>query len=168
MRTLSRIWKAFQTLVLILLGVILATVLVLRVNGFQFLTVLSGSMEPELPVGSVIVVQPVGSYDSISVGDDVTFYAGTQGTVVTHRVIDKDPETMTVTTQGIANNAADAPIPYENIIGTVQFDIPVIGFFLTSLSTIQGKAITGIVIVAFLALTFLIPNLFEENEGEEQ
>ena len=44
--------------------------------------VLSGSMEPELPVGSMVFVHQVDPTD-IAMGDNATFYRS-DGAVVTH------------------------------------------------------------------------------------
>ena len=56
--------------------------------GLKTYKVLSGSMEPEYHVGSVVYVEK-SSIDDIEVGDVITFYIN-DNTVVTHRVIDKD------------------------------------------------------------------------------
>ena len=50
--------------------------------------VLSGSMEPDLPVGSMVFVRQVEPTD-ITVGDNATFYRS-DGAVVTHQVYEID------------------------------------------------------------------------------
>lgn len=59
-----------------------------RAFGYTPYTVLSGSMEPELPVGSMVFVHQVDPTD-IAVGDNATFYRS-DGAVVTHQVYGSD------------------------------------------------------------------------------
>ncbi len=136
------------------------SVIVLKASGYQLYTVMSGSMEPVLPVGSVVLVEPA-SYDEIGVGDDITFVVGEQEVVVTHRVIEKDDENQTVTTQGVANDVPDEPIPQEAIIGIVRADIPAIGKALYFLSTMQGKICAGITLLAMMIVSFFIGKITE-------
>ncbi|MBC8091842.1 MAG: signal peptidase I, partial [Pseudonocardia sp.] len=85
---------------LLLLVVLLALLLALAVAvvpaavGGSTLTVLSGSMEPTLPVGSVVVVRPRPPAE-IGTGDVITFLARDPGSdatrVVTHRVVEVLP-----------------------------------------------------------------------------
>lgn len=102
-----------------------------RIFGIRPFVVLSGSMEPEIPTGGVIFVDTNISPDQIHT-DDVITYA-LEDTTVTHRVI---AETVTtVTTKGDANEQADfSPVPREQILGRVLFDIPSLGYLYTKIS----------------------------------
>ena len=66
--------------------------------------VLSGSMEPALSVGDLLIFTEEKNYE---VGDVVVYQSGR--TPVVHRIIALDAETFT--TQGDANNTADGGIP---------------------------------------------------------
>lgn len=124
--------------------------------------VMTPSMEPELPVGSLVLVQPT-AYEDIYIGDDITFVRDQNLTLVTHRVIEKDDKTQFITTQGIANNSADAPVNYQNVVGKVIFHIPYIGYFVIWISTKKGKIICEIIIVAVVAFSILI----SKSESDE-
>ncbi len=124
--------------------------------------VMTGSMEPDLPVGSLLIIKPA-EYDEIKIGDDITFVRDRNLTLVTHRVIAKDDETQKITTQGIANNSADNPTSYGNVVGKVIFSIPYVGYFVIWTSDLKGKIICGIIIVALVALSIL----FSKPESEE-
>jgi len=87
--------------------------------------VLTGSMEPVLPVGSLLVVVPM-SFDELKVGQDITYK--TAGGTVTHRIVAIDQAARTVTTQGLTNNVADTPVTAENIVGRVQLCLPWMGY----------------------------------------
>ena len=53
--------------------------------GYEVYSVTSGSMEPTLPVGSVIYVRPVEP-ETVRAGDIIAFYS--DATVITHRVVE--------------------------------------------------------------------------------
>jgi signal peptidase len=94
-------------------------------NSFQLLTVLSGSMEPALPTGSLILVRPQPDY---IIGDIITWKPSDSESSITHRIISQD-ETGSFLTQGDANNTADPePAKKEQIIGRVLFHLPWLGY----------------------------------------
>lgn len=157
-----RIISIFENIVIALVALLLVAFIVLKATGFQFFVVMSGSMEPILPVGSVVLVQPT-PYDDIQVGDDISFVVGEERITVTHRVIEKDENSNTLTTKGVANNISDDPIPASAVIGKVIFDIPLVGRLLYFLSSLQGKIVAGIVVVAWVIITMLIKQL-EKSE----
>jgi len=66
-----------------LLIVAVLAVVTAALAGWQVETVLSGSMEPAIPVGGVVVTCPVSPED-VQPGDIITFRSG--GHHVTHRV----------------------------------------------------------------------------------
>lgn len=99
--------------------------------GFGIAVVVSGSMEPELSINDLIVVTPNDSYE---VGDVVVFSTG--GSLVVHRIIETDGET--VTTQGDANNTADDPISVRDIKGKVAFAIPFAGVAVDFVKSAPG------------------------------
>jgi len=157
-----RIISIFENIVIALVALLLVAFIVLKATGFQFFVVMSGSMEPILPVGSVVLVQPT-PYDDIQVGDDISFVVGEERITVTHRVIEKDENSNTLTTKGVANNISDDQIPASAVIGKVIFDIPLVGRLLYFLSSLQGKIVAGIVVVAWVIITMLIKQL-EKSE----
>lgn len=166
MTVLRKIISAVENTIMILIILLFIGMMALKLNNFQFLTVLSGSMEPELPVGSVVCIQPI-DYDSVKIGDDITFHASENSEyIVTHKVIEKNEQARTITTKGVANDAADGAIPEESIIGIVRFDIPVIGQFLNFIHTLQGKICVGIVVVAWIIVSFFVKKLGGGDEKE--
>lgn len=102
------------------------------IAGGHTLTVLSGSMTPALPVGSVVVdrPEPVGS---LRVGDIVT-YTTTGGSgdpvLITHRIVavQHGSGSPVFTTKGDANDVADRqPVRAEQIRGEVWYHVPYVG-----------------------------------------
>lgn len=119
-------------LLLLVLGFALcAMVLVPRITGAQTYTVLTGSMEPSIAPGALVVVAPTPA-DQLVAGDVITFqpYSG-DPTVVTHRITgiyyDMSGQ-MRIYTQGDANNVADdwALVP-EQVRGTLWYSVPQLG-----------------------------------------
>lgn len=133
--------------------------LIPRFTSIQYRAVRTGSMEPDIPVGSMVVVVPTPA-DEIKIGDDVT-YITRSNQVVTHRVLEIDRETNTFTTYGIANgvNNTDPPLAYENIIGVARFHIPWIGPAITYLDTLSGKIVTGTVLLSVFILSLLLSTI---------
>jgi len=165
---LKKIANILSTLLIVVLIIALAAVLVSKlVFGVEMKAVLTGSMEPELPVGSLLIISPA-EYEDIKIGDDITFVRDKNLTLVTHRVIEKDDETQKITTQGIANNSADKPTSYGNVVGKVAFHIPFAGYFVIWTSDLKGKLICGIIIVALVALSILFSNSGSEKDSSEE
>lgn len=139
------------------LAVVVAAVQVVpRAMGAIPLTVLSGSMEPSLAPGDLVVVRPTPAAD-IRIGDVITFQpvAG-DPTLVTHRVTGLTLGADGVsgfTTQGDANNAPDAPILAEQVQGRVVYSVPWVGHLTSAdwgpqVATVAGVGLLGYGLVA--------------------
>ena len=109
--------------------------------GYGAAVVLSGSMEPELSVGDLLIIHEQEQY---GLNDIVAYQDGTMPVV--HRIIALEGET--VTTMGDANNVADTPIPMEAIKGKVVADIPYVGYVVMGLK----KPISTILLVVLTIL----------------
>ena len=98
------------------------------VMGHKPVIVLSGSMEPVYPVGSMIYYKS-SDFEDIKEGDVITFRLG-GGTLATHRVIRKDDENQEFITKGDNNQSEDVePVSYEAVAGKTQkVVIPYVGF----------------------------------------
>ena len=125
--------------VLILLMVILSCVPVTvpRFLGYESYSVVSGSMEPEIPVGSIIYVKPVEPVE-VAAGEVIAFQSG--DSVVTHRVITNQQVEGQFTTKGDANAAEDVnAVPYGALLGRVERHYPMLGALLGLYGSIVGK-----------------------------
>jgi signal peptidase len=110
-------------------GVIVAPSLV----GGRALTVMSGSMEPALGVGDVVIDSRVSPAE-VRVGDIVTFSdpEGT-GKLITHRVrrVRIDRGMAHVVTKGDNGNAVERwDLPAGGSLGRVEYRVPLLGFFV--------------------------------------
>lgn len=126
-----------------------------KVTNHQVFNILTGSMEPEIPVGSMVIVSEVDP-QSLETGDIITFERVTQGDVVTHRVAKNDASQQQIITKGDANAQVDMdPVPYSNVIGKVSVHMPVVGVLLGFMSTIAGKIAYLCIAIAGFLLTVL-------------
>ena len=109
-----------------------------RLLGYDVFDVLSGSMEPELPVGSAVYVRAVEPTE-VDVDEVIAFY-NSEGNVVVHRVVTNRTSLGEFVTKGDANNVEDRePIPYDALLGRVMLHIPVVGRFMALYSSNVGK-----------------------------
>ena len=126
------------TLILLAVIAVSAPLTVPRLLGYEMFEVLTGSMEPEIPVGSVIYVKYIQP-ELIQEQEVVAFYKS-EGDVVTHRVVDNHTVERELITKGDANEINDfEPVPYENLIGRVERHVPVVGRFMSLLAGTVGK-----------------------------
>ena len=105
--------------------------------------VLSGSMEPEISAGDVVLVAETDP-SAIGEGDVVTFVRSDEAAPVTHRVVGvvEQEGNYAFETQGDANAEPDAGlVPEENVIGTVLLTIPFIGYVIQFVNTPAGFAL---------------------------
>ena len=123
----------------ILLAVILSA-LPLAVPPFFGYTpyhVVSGSMEPALPVHSVVYAKVVAPEDIVP-GDIIAFHSN--GIVVTHRVVKNQVVEGRFTTKGDANAEPDPEsVSYGALVGRIVYHLPYIGSILTVYSSAIGK-----------------------------
>ena len=142
--------------VLVVPVVLLAMLLLaVRLCGLEVYTVLSGSMEPEYPVGSLIFVKAADP-EAIREGDVITFRLS-ETLTATHRVIGVErgeDGALNFQTKGDANAAADArPVHEKNVVGRPVFKIPHLGYFA---SAVQNPPIR-FALLTVAALILLLP-----------
>lgn len=124
---------------LMLLAVILTALplTVPRLLGYEAYGVVSGSMEPGIPVGSVIYVGYAVPED-VEAGEIIAFQS--EGGVVTHRVVENRYVVGEFVTKGDANEREDLrTVPYAALVGRVAYHIPVLGAFLGIYASRVGK-----------------------------
>lgn len=124
--------------------------------GWGNAVVMSGSMEPELPIGSLVIIKNQNDY---SIGDVVT-YEEENSTLVTHRLLSLNNDVAV--TKGDANNTNDSPIKTEQIRGKVQAVLPRAGNVLLWL-----KSPVGVVLLLLLGgILIFFPNCLKRKVAE--
>lgn len=118
------------------------------VLGLTGVTVISGSMEPEISVGDYVIIKKPNKED-IQKGTIITFEQ--DGVLVTHRVESVVSDGV-YSTKGDANNTVDSKlVKFENILGISTLVVPKFGKLLLWLRTIPGitSILVGIVLFIF-------------------
>ena len=131
MRYLINWFKYAALVTLVLLTVFL--VALPAVFSSSLAVVYSGSMAPDMPVGSLAWMGPVDP-TTIEVGDIIAFNppSSEPDIIVSHRVIEViNGETLAFITKGDANEEPDwETIPADNVLGRVSFNLPNMGRLL--------------------------------------
>jgi signal peptidase len=101
-------------------------------TGSTPLTVLTGSMEPTLPPGTLVIVKPTAPQD-IRLGDVLTYQIRPgKPEVVSHRVVEVrsiSDGSVEFLTKGDNNGAVDpAPVTAAQIKGTIWYSVPWVGW----------------------------------------
>lgn len=138
-------------LVVALLGI---SVILPALGGGTAYTILTGSMKPSMPPGTVVVVRPT-PVDQIRTGDVITYQIESgESTVATHRVISVqttlDGKTQLIT-QGDANNAPDPnPVLPVQVKGVRWYAVPYVGLPALAVDgDIRQIVVMGAVVLLF-------------------
>jgi signal peptidase len=130
-KKISNIFSKAIIILLTLVAVFLAATILPIPGNIKIFTVMSGSMEPTIKIGGIVVVKPTLNY---KVGDIISFSADINvKSSITHRVtaINQKGSQTIYTVKGDANDVPDSnPVKKENVIGRVLFTIPWIGYAL--------------------------------------
>jgi signal peptidase len=120
-------------------------------------TILTSSMEPGLPPGTLVIVKPIDPQD-IKIGTIVTYQLESgEDVVVTHRVVEIQGQNLpggdpSYITKGDANSAPDAkPVTPVQIRGSVWYSVPWVGW----INNIVNGDLRAIVIPIVAGLLFL-------------
>jgi len=136
-----------------------AVVSIPQFMGAKLYTILTKSMSPTYNIGDIVYVFHT-EYDDVKLGDKITYFINSQGTVVTHRVIGKNEEKQEFVTKGDNNKKADiCPVKYSNVIGVVKFHIPKIGVIIQPIASDGGKLAVSCAIGVCIILMNLISYL---------
>jgi signal peptidase I len=141
--------------------------------GFKSFTVMSGSMEPAIGTGAVVVERPIAPREA-RVGDVVTFKDPEGGErLITHRVksVRVSGGTARFVTKGDANNAVERwTVPADGSIGRVAYDVPKVGYAMAYAGGRHGKLLL-IVLPALLLAAFELVRIWRperEKEGQRE
>ena len=148
-----KIFKTIINIILTLFIIVGLSVLILYIVGIKPYVVISGSMEPNIKIGSVSFVNTRYPYKKIQVGDVIAFKRDT--IFATHRVVEITDEGFI--TKGDANNIADGKIVSQNeYVGKNILSIQKLGYIIQATQTKAGKVILITTIVFILACAFFV------------
>ncbi len=165
----------FSVVVSLLAIIVLAVVIVPKLIGGTSYTILTSSMEPGLPPGTIVVTQP-RQFDEIRVGDVVTYQLNSgEPEVVTHRVvgINKDARGVSSLTLRGDNNTDNDPQPVirEQVRGVLIYAVPVVGLVIEGVGDNVQSQLPAVIGLAFLiwglwyCVSYLISRRRKRKEG---
>jgi len=131
-------------------------------GGYKSFLVQSGSMEPTIMTGDIILVHSQPQY---FINDTITFFCS-DNRIVTHRIIksSNEGEETVFNTKGDANRSVDSDIAtLDKIIGKVILVIPKLGYFVAF-----AKSLPGLIILIFIPTFFLILDELFRLKGNVQ
>ncbi len=113
--------------------------------GFRVYRVISGSMQPTLQIGDIIIIRKEKEYH---INDIITYDTGL--TTVTHRI--KSIDNNGVVTKGDANDVNDDIFNVDKIVGKYFFRISMISLFS---NIMIGNSVFIVLIVLFSSILIL-------------
>lgn len=154
MRILNNLFKVLSWLVIAVIVVYMAIAAPIII-GYHPMIVLSGSMEPTFPIGSVVYYHKC-KFENLTVGTPITFKAG--DALVTHRITTVNGISRTVVTKGDNNETEDSqPVEETKIVGeATKFAIPYAGYFVTY----GKKPVTIIIMAVILLINYALESLY--------
>ena len=137
--------------------------------GYRAMTIMSGSMEPVLPTGAVVLQERIDPLDA-RVGDIVTFQSPEADVLMTHRVRDRRviEGRVNFITKGDANNTTEEwTVPVDGSLGRVEFVVPGVGYLLVWTRTPAGRiALVGVPAILLGAIELV--RIWRPRRNEDQ
>ena len=164
-RMRRRYWGIFTTIAVGFVLLLSILLVVFRLFGYEIYTVMSGSMEPNYHVGSLIYVKPV-DIDELEENDVITFVADENNTIVTHRIVEvvNADNGKHFRTKGDANDVPDAKeVHYKNVLGRPEFSIPLLGYLAFHIQHPPGLYIAIVVAIGLLFVVFY-PAIYDKRK----
>ena len=155
MKKVARVIVSFLTLFFVLSSIL---VIIMPFIGIEPTIMLTGSMKPQIPVGSICFINKNHSYNELKV-NDIIVYETPQYRVV-HRIVRKTDKGYK--TKGDNNKKEDVALITKDIYyGKYIFSIPYVGYIASNLQNKYGKFF----LIAFII--FVVAANYYLNRKEE-
>jgi len=151
MNLVKKLFSILYWLFVLAIVSIAGLIIVSNINtplGFRVFSVNSGSMEPTISLGSLVVIKPQSNYFE---NDIITFYSErTTKETVTHRITqiikNEDSNSLHYETKGDANEDADRePVAARRVVGKVTLAIPLLGYLISFAQSQLGFMVTVVI-----------------------
>lgn len=151
---MKKVWNFVVTGVLLIMVLLAAVLYLPKLAGMEPLIVLSGSMEPNYPVGSLLYVQHKNP-EEMKENDVITFFID-EKTMVTHRIESVDTANREFVTKGDANAVSDGtPVSFDSVVGTPVWSVPKLGYLADRMSHTSGKILYVTILMTAILLLFM-------------
>ena len=144
-----------------------------KIGGYAPLIVLTGSMEPKIMSGDIIVVKQADAVD-IKVGDVIAFFDpdGNGTSILTHRVneVYEEDGKLYFRTQGDANNTEDRqPVSADKLVGVwTEIRVPGAGSVAMFMQTTAGLVVcVGVPLVLIIGWDIIRRRRYESRNKED-
>ena len=160
------VYYIFIGFIILIAGLLIISILPIT-GDIKFLVVQSGSMEPAIRLGSIVMIKPESEY---KIGDVITFGRATRlKAPITHRIYDVKMVEGKVfyITKGDANNAPDQKeISKKEVLGKVLLDVPYVGYAVDFAKKPLGFILI-IIVPALLIIYDEARKIYEEMKAKE-
>ena len=145
-------WVAKLSKIVVIMGIVTVSVFlaVVELKGFKLVTVESGSMEPKIRVGDLVVVSPLANWPRV--GEVISFQSRiNQQETITHRVYSVNIKEGYLVTKGDNLQSTDPPLRLHQITGIMRLRSTLAGRIVKLLRNpvglIVGVYIPGILMI---------------------
>lgn len=176
---IKKTYKIIKILLVAIIVTITATLIIMKVMGetpaffgYNFYYIASGSMEPSLQTGDIILSKKV-DYAQLKVSDVIT-YQGQSGELkdklITHQIVKmyEDGGQKWIVTKGSANAVEDPPITQEQVLSVMKTKLLFVGQILKLINTPFGFLVFIILPLVILLVNEIaaLVNAFKTQEEE--
>lgn len=152
-------------------GLLAVSLIVPRLMNGAALTVLTGSMRPTYPPGSLVVVRPVEP-ENVRVADVITFQEPGASSFTTHRVVEIGTDDLgrrEFVTKGDGNETPDIrPVAADSVRGEVVFGLPIVGSLRDWAASPLGLGAVALTLTAAVVWDRLRPSKDRPRTRERQ
>lgn len=178
MKKLIKIFKVGLIIILMIIFMLLLTIFIKgQINkenypdlfGYKSMIVLSGSMEPTIMKGDLIIVKKANS--NYLKAKDIIAFRNEDKTITSHRIIkvDKIDGKLYFKTKGDNNNTMDEDVVVaKDIEGIYVSRIPELGNFLMYIQTIQGFITVTMFLLLIFSIYYFISSKIEKKKNKEE
>lgn len=178
---MKKVIKTLKIGVIIILAIIFIMLLTIFIKGqvneekypdlfgYKSMIVLSGSMEPTIMKGDLIIVKKVNS--NYLKAKDIIAFRNKDKTITSHRIIkvDKIDSKLYFKTKGDNNNTMDEDVVVaKDIEGIYVSRIPELGNFLMYIQTIQGFITVTMFLLLIFSIYYFISSKIEKKKNKEE
>ena len=178
---MKKVIKTLKIGVIIILAIIFIMLLTIFIKGqvneekypdlfgYKSMIVLSGSMEPTIMKGDLIIVKKVNS--NYLKAKDIIAFRNKDKTITSHRIINVDEidSKLYFKTKGDNNNTMDEGVVVaKDIEGIYVSRIPELGNFLMYIQTIQGFITVTMFLLLIFSIYYFISSKIEKKKNKEE
>ena len=157
-----RLFKFFIRITLLLFILFAVFVFTMSVLGYEPAVIISGSMRPKMPIGTICFIDKKYPFKNYRVGDIIVYIS--KNKKVVHRIVEKNDHGYR--TKGDANINVDVALITEEIYyGKCVFYIPYIGLIVMTFQSFNGKVLLLGSLVLILTTYFMLDDLDKEKNN---